>query len=971
MEPQGQFRQVLEPKVALQKKIQALCDNQVAEVLKDEDAAFYIPPNGALTQHAQQTFDLTGAVEDFFQSNKTILLLLGESGTGKSFFGQTLIMRKSQQYKPGGVIPLFISLPSLRNPKTQLITEVFGKHGFTAEEINELRQNHKFIFILDAYDEINQFENLYMQNKLDNWNTKIIISCRPSHLVKADNYRRYFMAYKGEKAQVSAFNELYVAPFVPEQINEYIKQYLKHKRSEIEEAVMQRQELTQEWLEERTYIYWIEQLRNLKTLVQTPYLLRITMEVLPSVVAEFQSNPDLQERFKMTQAKLYDTFIDRWFLRQEDKLVGLGRSVSKTFKKDCLSFAMNLAKKMFDKNTMMVIYEEEGEIPDDPEQPAIEKKPVSEWAYYFCDEMIPQDKGNATLQNNRINARIACPLKKVGINQYAFMHASFLDYFVTRRLAPPVAVPLPPIDAKPLPKLNPKNVSKAVESGRRIQGEFVIYDEITREEAEQLFEAEGIRIIFKENERRKPFIIGRGQFGKFGIARSMLNNRFAGVKIIEGEGVVESKKEANIQLQLNGLSNLMPLWYSEVEVASGILYQFMPLAGFGNGQSLCEFLPSIEDIQLKNKFLIHIAKSLLAGLKNMHSRRIYHLDIKPNNFVIDSRGVLYIIDFGCSYREYGNKGDQMMSGGNGDLRYYSPERMAHWRYLRHLRYLNSKAMEDNITGSAANEMCEMFNAVKADSWAAGLSLMEIILGYYPFNTPIPATYEQKLMQYMLNEWNSLYFAQCISRSTRQARDQNNHLFEVIIKLLELNSKNRITVTQALEMPIFNLPENQLSAEELKKIMKLLIETKLGIRKAHITNNPKAVEMAAGEYSDYPLLVSARHIPENPYSLIIESSAKPENLDVSLSLKETKDDKITPENKTATGKLQSDIIKSLPAVQKPLIPLSKNSPPPLKPLPPPPKLSEKGSLLLWARTNPTKVNKPQAKSSEKTFTPMKN
>lgn len=105
----------------------------------------------------------------------------------------------------------------------------------------------------------------------------------------------------------------------------------------------------------------------------------------------------------------------------------------------------------------------------------------------------------------------------------------------------------------------------------------------------------------------------------------------------------------------------MPIWDSQIikskRTKEDVLLQFMPLAGFGNGDKLVSLLCYIKNFELKQKLLIHILKCLLTGIKGLHSRRVYHLDFKPANFVIDSLGGVYIIDFGCAYREYGNKAD--------------------------------------------------------------------------------------------------------------------------------------------------------------------------------------------------------------------------------------------------------------------------------------------------------------------------
>lgn len=43
-------------------------------------------------------------------------------------------------------------------------------------------KKQNMLFILDGYDEILGKDNLYILNKLSEWNAKVIISCRSEYL---------------------------------------------------------------------------------------------------------------------------------------------------------------------------------------------------------------------------------------------------------------------------------------------------------------------------------------------------------------------------------------------------------------------------------------------------------------------------------------------------------------------------------------------------------------------------------------------------------------------------------------------------------------------------------------------------------------------------------------------------------------------------------------------------------------------
>ena len=92
---------------------------------------------------------------------------MGDSGAGKSTFNRILAHTIWEEYEHKRTIPLFISLPLLKDPTHYLISEhLKEEHRFSDDQIKELKDNRKFVFILDGYDEINKKDNLYINNKL-------------------------------------------------------------------------------------------------------------------------------------------------------------------------------------------------------------------------------------------------------------------------------------------------------------------------------------------------------------------------------------------------------------------------------------------------------------------------------------------------------------------------------------------------------------------------------------------------------------------------------------------------------------------------------------------------------------------------------------------------------------------------------------------------------------------------------------
>src|SRR5262249_19508444 len=153
---------------------------------------------------------------------------------------------------------------------------------------------------------------------------------------------------------------------------------------------------------------------------------------------------------------------------------------------------------------------------------------------------------------------------------------------------------------------------------------------------------------------------------------------------ISGESAIkESQDEGFLQWQLKGKPNILPLLDS-VETIKGdgmpVLYQFFPLASLGNGEDFAKRLSHLTDPTLQDKLFMFVAHGFLNGVANAHFMHIYHLDIKPSNFVIDHEGVAYLIDFGCAKKiepqdTNNNQATPWVTEFcKGDNGYFSPER---------------------------------------------------------------------------------------------------------------------------------------------------------------------------------------------------------------------------------------------------------------------------------------------------------
>jgi WD40 repeat protein len=400
---------------------QATTDSLIArlkdQMLTDEDMKaeleLYIPVTGSrdIDDKEDKYFDLETEVNKFLSSEKRALLLLGDSGAGKSTFGHFLISKLWREYKPGNPIPLFIPLTGVKDPRQRALAGYFKRKGFSPDQIEELRTKYQFIIIFDGYDEIGSKANLYNSNQLSKWNIKLITSCRTQYLMtRGESYRNRFLpSHQGEEAP-ALYQELVVRLFSDKQIDAYLQKYVQIKKP-----------LWGDW---QTYKGHIDQITGLKDLIETPFILRIVSQVLPEIVAKHEEIGG-SEQLRLTRLDIYDAFTHSWFERQESKLRDRGDldDWEEDIKEDFLIFSQELAMRIYESGQTSIRYKPQTSRMKRREAREEGEEGNKELAQYFGS-----DKETSLI-------RTGCPIQKKGEHEYAFLHKSLMEYFVLRCLA--------------------------------------------------------------------------------------------------------------------------------------------------------------------------------------------------------------------------------------------------------------------------------------------------------------------------------------------------------------------------------------------------------------------------------------------------------------------------------------------------------------------------------------------------------
>ncbi|CAD8122656.1 unnamed protein product [Paramecium sonneborni] len=184
-----------------------------------------------------------GEVNEFIwnqNENKDVMLLSGNAGSGKS-----RAARKIEEFiwnlhgKQSKWIPIYVSLPNLKNPKYNLFeqaleTENYGFDKHQIVEFKEAIQNKQeyILMILDSYDEMKQDciqQNLILTNKLiqdlnivkQERQLKVIITTR-KEILNIVGYQTWFY---GESLE--SFKEVQLQNFDQDQIQEYLRKYVE------------------------------------------------------------------------------------------------------------------------------------------------------------------------------------------------------------------------------------------------------------------------------------------------------------------------------------------------------------------------------------------------------------------------------------------------------------------------------------------------------------------------------------------------------------------------------------------------------------------------------------------------------------------------------------------------------------------------------------------------------------------------
>ncbi|KAG0199108.1 hypothetical protein BGX33_011877, partial [Mortierella sp. NVP41] len=385
----------------------------------------YVPPFAKASPQADDCdlFPLMEKVREFLQIDRQVFLITGDSGAGKSTFNRRLEYELLMSYQQGDSIPLYINLPSIDDPHKDLIPKALRHYNFSEDVIQELREHHSFTLICDGYDESQLRRNLHTTNNFNRpgqWRVKMIISCRSYYL--GQDYRDQFQPQwidRYSRTPMDHYSEAAIAPFTRDQIEKYVEQFVRDP--EVHELFDGRPV----WSTEE-YMDKLLAIPNLMELVKNPFLLTLSLKVLPNIVYNADSTPKDVKKIRVTRVSLYDEYVYQW-LEVNRRLLINSQGLSKEAR-DALDELLDegytdTAFDYLESLAAAIFREQQGY----PIVRYIHQSDNNTWKARFFDP-----DSNITLL-----LRGSSPLISEG-SLHQFIHRSLLEYFYSRTICNPV-----------------------------------------------------------------------------------------------------------------------------------------------------------------------------------------------------------------------------------------------------------------------------------------------------------------------------------------------------------------------------------------------------------------------------------------------------------------------------------------------------------------------------------------------------
>ncbi|NLB61488.1 MAG: serine/threonine protein kinase, partial [Clostridiales bacterium] len=198
-------------------------------------------------------------------------------------------------------------------------------------------------------------------------------------------------------------------------------------------------------------------------------------------------------------------------------------------------------------------------------------------------------------------------------------------------------------------------------------------------------------------------VLGVGGMANVYRAKDMTTNAVVAIKVLKdeyrnnAEFKLRFEREARAGLTLSHKNIVKPLDYGDFDGSKYIVFEYI------DGYTLKDLIK--QSAPLQPKTAINIIQQVLFALEHAHEKGIIHRDVKPQNVMITSGGVVKLADFGIARVTAAST--KTFGGANvmGSVHYISPEQ---------------------VRGDGVTE--------KSDLYSVGIMLYEMLTGTVPFDS---------------------------------------------------------------------------------------------------------------------------------------------------------------------------------------------------------------------------------------------
>jgi serine/threonine protein kinase len=281
-------------------------------------------------------------------------------------------------------------------------------------------------------------------------------------------------------------------------------------------------------------------------------------------------------------------------------------------------------------------------------------------------------------------------------------------------------------------------------------------------------------------DQKLKYIIGEGGFGKVRFAKNLSTGNYVAVKKITQ--LKAAKSEIDSYSAVGNGKNLVRLYTHATVINKNNQeksYLFIEFIQGGDGKKYCEKIENDININAQQnpedaKELKRISKEYLASAAELHTKGVFHCDIKPENFLHATNGDIKIIDYGLyTTNKY--------KIGGGTIYFACPE------------------MFPDLGNT------HLYDAQKHDSFSLGLCLLEQAVVFEKRDTQkklidsLGNSHAVKIYPIQIKNRTGIHFSGF--KNTQILAGRN--IDEVIMKLMDKDPAKRITAEEALRLPYFS------------------------------------------------------------------------------------------------------------------------------------------------------------------------